>query len=125
MNANISEEELSLLAYLHEHAKAYGQHGRFGPKEIIDALKFDDTTFVKHVSYLVEHDLIGIKTMDVSTMKTGPKHRIIGVWITGTGENFMRELEAQPGIARKITVASLKELGKAERILLLPFCPPL
>ncbi len=115
MNANINDDELSILAYLHECAKAFGEHGRFEPKEIMQALKLDDPNFVKHISYLVEHDLAGIKTIDVSTMQTGQKHRIIGVWLTGKGENFMRELEAQPGIARKITVASLKELGKTGR----------
>jgi len=115
MNANINEDELSLLAYLHEHAGGYGEHCRIEPKKIMAAMNFDDPAFVKHLSYLEEHGLAGYKTMDVSTMKTGPKHRIVGVWLTGDGENFMRELEAQPGIATKITVAVIKEIGKAGR----------
>jgi hypothetical protein len=34
----------------------------------------------------------------------GRSFTVDAIWLTGDGENFMRELENQPGIAQKITV---------------------
>jgi hypothetical protein len=108
MTANINENELKLLAYLHEHARGYGKDFKVDIGEATKAAGFDLLQFGRHASYLAEHGLVGISVMDVERFS---EDDIIyeGLWLTGQGEDFMRELESQPGVPKKLTVSAISE----------------
>ena len=123
-NANISEAELTLLTYLHEHAKGYTEE--FGiPAPIAEGdLQVPAQQLGKDLSYLVAHGLAGRKVVTNpgfqrlvhdNTGQLVPLKFIM--WISGDGENFMRELEAQPGVARRLTTTVLKSAIGAFRLL--------
>jgi hypothetical protein len=106
MKANINEDELKLLAYLHEHAEGFGESFQINTKAAAETLGFDDQSFRKHWSYLEEHGLVG--TSRIRERSTGVVV-IATRYLTGLGEDYMRELENQPGIAKKITVKVVTE----------------
>jgi hypothetical protein len=108
---NISKEEFNVLAYLHEHAEGYTDLFRVEPQIVAKALGVDMKTFNKDLSYLAAHGLIGVRTQEPDWEKAS----IAGLWLTGDGENFMRELENQPGIARKITMGTVNAIYDAGR----------
>ncbi len=111
MNANINEDELKLLAYLHERAEGYDENFRFEPEPVGSELSIDDRELRKIASYLVSHGLVG---MEASRFDNGDV-LLHGLWLTGAGEDYVRELEAQPSVSKKITVAVVKEMGNALR----------
>lgn len=102
MGNNISKDELAILAYLHEHAEGYTQEFQMTPGEVAQAMRIDLPKFQKDASYLAAHGLVGMQAMDASSDE-GRLFLFVGIWLTGDGENFMRELENQPGIAQRIT----------------------
>lgn len=99
---NISKDELRLLAHLHEHAVGYGEGFNFDSRVLLQALEMDESGFTKTVTYLSAFELVGAR---ISRAGDGAATQslIRWVWLTGHGENFMRELENQPGIGTKIT----------------------
>jgi len=117
MPAKINEDELQILAWLHEHATGYGQRHQFLLSDVGQGVGIDKDLLPKPLSYLEEHGLVGVHAIDVST-QVGDEYVLEGVWLTGIGEDYMRELEAQPGIARKLTVGAVRELwGMGKGIL--------
>jgi hypothetical protein len=109
MKANINEDELKLLAYLHEHAEGYTEEFQLTPGEVAEEMQIEFKKFAKDASYLASFGLIGMNTIDNSSLD-GRSYGFMGMWLTGHGENYMRELEQQPGIARKLTVGAVSEL---------------
>jgi hypothetical protein len=108
MKANINQDEMKLLAYLHEHATGYIEECALDPAKIKEALGIDDAELGKDMSYLKGHGLVGVRIITFRNAK-GSVSEMQGMWLTSTGEDYMRELENQPGIGKKITVAAVKQ----------------
>ena len=108
MVANIREDEFLLLAYMHEYATGYTSEFSLDPETVIKALAVSREQFLKNLSYLVAHDLAGMNTLDASTFGDPNAFLLQGFWLTGRGENYLRELENQPGLPQKITVKVIK-----------------
>lgn len=115
MTANINEDELKLLTHLHEHATGYGEHAQFLVESLLAVMNMEKEKFRKDISYLKEHGLVGVHAVPFKSQRP-VYYEITTVWITGLGEDYMRALEKEPGIARRLTVSVLSELwatGKA------------
>src|SRR5271156_2218541 len=108
MKANISDDELKLLAFLHENARGYTSDFPFDPDNVCSVLKIEGPQLAKDGSYLASHGLIGI---DIVTDRDGIES-VSQLWLAGQGEDYMRELENQPGVPRKVTVKVVIEMGK-------------
>jgi hypothetical protein len=108
MNANINEDELRVLAFLHETVAGYDENFELDPKAVGKSLALDEQQLAKTASYLASHGLVGMATADTSTFN-GHAFLFTALWLTGKGEDYMRELEAQPGIGKRITVALVRE----------------
>lgn len=63
---------------------------------------------VKNLSYLVAHHLAGWNPLDTTTYEAR-SFLIERFWLTGLGEDYMRDLENQPGMAKRITTKVVKE----------------
>lgn len=116
MNANISTDELKLLAYLHENANGYTEHFRFEPQDVCAALGINDEQVKKDTSYLVSHGLAGMQVVDFGTRGSPHAFELNSIWLTGDGENYMRAVEAEvekekPGMFKKIGVKAV-EVGE-------------
>jgi hypothetical protein len=116
MKANINEAELSLLAYLHEHARGFNEHYLSVTKIIQTDLELSDAQLHFQSSYLAAHGLVGVNATFVGSL--GDQHPVIrGLWITGLGEDYMRELEAAPGVGKKLGAGMVREMGAALRTI--------
>ena len=110
---NIQKGELELLAYLHEHVEGYGEHDRLRAEEVIKAMGVTAADFRKAATFLREFGLVGIvEKPHRSTSSQGVM--MGGIWLTGQGENFMRQLEAD--LAGKLATAPDAEPGTATKI---------
>lgn len=103
MNTHISKDEFTLLAWLHENAEGYSDEFSYTEDELANHLGWERLTLRKAISYLDGLELLGAES--ISTY--GNPIRFVRVWLTADGENFMRELEAQPGIAKTITTKTV------------------
>src|ERR1035437_2075486 len=105
VNSNISEEELKLLAYLHENAMGYDQRFQLAPKKIMQDLGINYSQLRKDSSYLASHGLIGVVTHDTSGFgdPVGGSFILSGLFLQVNGEDYMRELEKAPGVSKKVT----------------------
>lgn len=108
----IGQEELLLLTFMHENALGYGPQFKMDPAKIMGGLNMEYAEFLRYVSYLAEHRLAGLNTIDRSGRGDGVEgsFRLTTVFLTGFGEDYMRALEAEPTVARRVTVAVVKEL---------------
>jgi hypothetical protein len=114
MTANINEDELKLLTYLHEHVNGYGSNHGIGIKMVAQELERSVQHVRKDASYLGEHGLGGIHHRDAPKQIFTIDPEV--VYLSGIGEDYMRKLEDSPSVARKLTVSVLSELwttGKA------------
>src|SRR4051812_5003639 len=103
MDFHIRESEQRLLAYLHENAVGYGPAGELNPKQVMRDLRLPEPELKKQASYLAGLGLLDVRAISQTTF--GPStHNMVGIYLTSEGENFMRELEEQPGIPARITV---------------------
>ena len=119
MNFHISEIELKLLAYLHEKVDGYGYEFRLEPVNIMQGLSISSAEMAKAGSYLDQHKLVGFKvatSFDSSGELVG--FTGLSIHLTGLGEDYMRALEQQPGIMRKITVGAVAELWNSGKSVL-------
>jgi hypothetical protein len=112
MTANINEDELRLLAYLHEHAEGYDGNFAFEPENVASALNFEMPAMKKNSSYLAAHGLVGMSAADTTTM-TARGFIFVTVWLTGLGEDYMRALEKEPSVGRKLTVGAVSQMWDA------------
>lgn len=111
MQARITEDELRLLVWLHENAKGFNDGSGFDPDEVSQALEVDDSTLYKLASYLSGHGLVGLKLANMTHFGSrGQESSIIFLWLTSLGEDYVRNIEAEPGIARRLTVSTLAEV---------------
>ena len=70
------------------------------------ALGLDEPVFRRQVSYLGQFGLVGVEAERIDTYRESSSI-IMGVYLTGVGENFMRELERAPGVGRKLTAGAV------------------
>lgn len=121
---NISREEFAVLTFLHEHAQAYDPSGSVDVTNVakVTALALKDV--VKAISFLASLGLVGLATPSRLTFATEGQ---CFVYLTGDGEQMMREVEsrladeidkaaAEPGPAHKITTkigGVVYDVGKA------------
>jgi hypothetical protein len=113
MTAHISESELKLLVYLHENVGGYGKNHHVPPPQICRDLGIDLAVLTKDGSYLEEHGLAGIEVVShKNPLGLIDKLSVDAVYLTGLGEDYVRALENQPSIGRKLSVKVLGELGK-------------
>ena len=117
MEANkITPDELRLLAYLHERAPGYGAEFTFDGGRVATDLGVNPDDMLRHVSYLREFGLAGANLLSRPSMRgdgSVGSVRLQGIWLTGLGENYMRDLEARPGIATRLTVDAVGRLTNA------------
>jgi hypothetical protein len=117
MGANISEDELKLLAYLHENAGGYTDMFTFEPEDLTTALGIGIEQLKKDVSFLAGFGLAGMQTSDTTAYGSrGTTFILVGVWLTSIGESYMRELEERlnkqeekPGAVKKVTLKVVQE----------------
>jgi hypothetical protein len=93
MTINISKSEMRLLGYLHENAKGYDERFMFTPASVSKALGITMDQLQKDSSFLSQHNLAVVKSLDMSTFN-GINHQMVGLWLTGYGENLMRTVES-------------------------------
>ena len=105
MNANIRTDELRLLAYLHEHATGYGSTHAMKARAVFQSLGIEESQFRKDASFLEQFGLVGLGFPPMVTLESNGKQSLI--YLTGDGENLMREVEAQ---------VEVKEPGRFKRI---------
>lgn len=117
MNSNINEAELKLLAYLHEQARGYTEDFMLRTAEIIPAIGIGEDQLKKDLSYLKAHGLAGMKVVNTTAINSKQtSFLLVGLWLTGEGEDYMRELEnrladaeKEAGAPRKITLVVVQE----------------
>ena len=115
MDIKINEDELKLLAYLHEHATGFTQESEVEPGKITAALGIELEQFNKDASFLASFGFVGKNATNVTSYQGPTEILWNGIWLTAAGENYMRHLEAAPGVMQKITVAvvgGLWQFGK-------------
>jgi hypothetical protein len=96
MTVRISKLELRLLGFLHEHARGYDGRYQFRPIDIRNALETDQGQLERDTSFLAQHRLAGVRTLNQTTFATAQTgaFKLVGLWLTGEGKNLMRKLEA-------------------------------
>lgn len=110
MKSNINEQELTLLTYLHEQAQGFGKEFQQPADAIMAALNLTADQLRKAGSYLQEHGLAGVVVTPVVTFDQEGQVEVESLWLTGLGEDYLRELEAAPGVGSKLTVAAISEM---------------
>jgi hypothetical protein len=106
----INEDELKVLAYLHEHAKGWGEDFPVSKNQMMAALGWEREQFRKHWSFLAGHGLVGSRTSEVQVPIGFRKIPQTLYWMTVDGEKYMRAIESRPGIGKKLTVTVVSEL---------------
>ena len=111
MSSHLGETQLALLAYLREHSGGYAQRIGLDPKPVAKGLRIDHGELVMEASALVRHGLVGVRGFrpDAGHPASEP---VPAIWLTGRGEDYLRRLEADPGVRRRVTVTSVKEMGR-------------
>jgi hypothetical protein len=121
MKMHINEDELKLLAHLHEKAGGCGASFAIPANRVATALEVNGQGLRSISSYLAEHQLVGFADLpdQYFTFPNRTPRTILGLYLTGNGENYMRALEAEPRVGKKVTLGILKELGTSGKSVLL------
>lgn len=118
--AYINEDEIEALLAVRDAVKGFGPSFRVKRDELLVSLGGEDDALKQHLSYLVQHGLIGTNEESIPfKIKTRHKgiesERTLGrtppfstVYLTGTGIDFIRAMEAQPNVPKRLTVATAK-----------------
>jgi len=118
---NIDKGELRLLGYLHANASGYGPGYNFGSKAVMEALNIDDLKFDRQATFLESFNLIGIESVVAEPSTPDEPSRIImSIYLTGHGEDYMRAIEKEPSVGRKLTdriISELWDAGKGPTVL--------
>jgi hypothetical protein len=99
MWTDISQEELTLLTYLHEHSGLRG--GRIGldPKAIKRELRISAARLAMDSASLAAHGFAGVRHV-----RTGPDERpsstCSAIWVTIKGEDYLTRSRRRPGASR-------------------------
>lgn len=113
MEAKITAEELTVLAWFHENAVGYGPKFAEFHETLESGTDIKHPALMRAVTYLDGWGLVGCVVADRGYSGERPECMLTSVWFTSAGENYMRILDAQPGIAKRVTVAVLRSAGDA------------
>jgi len=94
MKIQISRNEMRILGHLHEHAQGFDDRFRFKPEDVATAIGISDEQLRRDTSFLSEHGLVQLKLVNLSN-NDFIDHRLVGLNLTGDGENLIRNLEAE------------------------------
>src|SRR5689334_20039656 len=87
MEAMLKEEELRLLAYLHENATGYTRLQYFRPHLVREAIESDDDQMTKMLTYLD-----GFGFVEIDSWIGG--EQVVFFHLTSVGEAYIRKVEA-------------------------------
>lgn len=110
MRNGMNETELRLLAHLHERSAGSGQRVSLDPKAIAGKLRLKLDEVAACAAALAAHGLAGLRGFR-PVADESPPTGISAVWLTGKGEDYLRQVEADVGVGRRITVALVEEMG--------------
>src|SRR4051794_23549939 len=101
MTLHLGETQLTLLAYLREHSGGYAQRIGLDPKPITQRLHIEHGELVKDSSALVRHGFVGVRGFRPEAGDSA-SHTVPAIWLTGRGEDYLRRLEADPRVRRRV-----------------------
>src|SRR5882724_6094421 len=104
MEAMLNEEELRLLAYLHENATGYTKLQYFRPHLVREAIGSDDDQMKKMLTYLD-----GFGFVEIDSWVAG--EQVVFFHLTSIGEAYIRKVEA--ALVENGTLERGKKLGIA------------
>jgi hypothetical protein len=99
MSASISQSELALLKYLHEHSGQSGERIWLDPKPIIQSLHITMTQLAENSASLGAHGFAGVRDFRPDANNV-PSSKCSAIWITRKGEDYLRALQSGPFSAR-------------------------
>src|SRR3954471_14919350 len=105
MSTHIGDTELRLLASLHERSDGSGQRIGLDPRAVVKSLRLGAAQFASGSSALAGYDLAGVRRFRSDSrdhhVAVGP---FAAIWLTGRGEDYLRRLEADPRVGRRVTL---------------------
>ena len=94
MWTDISQAQLALLRYLHEHAGARGSRIGLDPKPIRRELGLSESRLAEDSASLAALGLAGVRHA-----RTGPEERpssvCSAIWVTSKGEDYLKRLRLE------------------------------
>ncbi len=103
MNPTLSRSECALLQYLHDHSAGWGERTALDPKYVIRGLRIGKPGFEADVASLTALGFAGARRVQADLERTAPAVAMVAapsaVWITGKGEDFLRERLAERRLA--------------------------
>ncbi len=114
MDILLNEDNIYLLAYMHENAKAFDDHHPFCTETVIGEIGWSKRQYENAASYLAGFGLVA-----ESRLRGG---NWVNYFFTSQGENFMRHVDQalEQSLAdkgKRLTAGALKEGGKVLRDL--------
>ena len=101
-----AEDDMLVLAYLHEHAKGFGDKCIFSAEHVARDLFLSPEAMSKSVSYLTDLRFVGAR---LSHRRRDGVLVYREMFLTGMGENLVREVEEHNGVMRRMTVSAVRE----------------
>jgi hypothetical protein len=89
MSENISQTELSLLVYLHEHSGGAGERIGLDPKPIRRSLRLSMNQFIADAASLTARGFAGVRDLRPDANDV-PSSKCSAIWLTGKGEDYLR-----------------------------------
>lgn len=118
MEAKINDDELRLLVWLHENARGFGQGMGFYWPSVVQRIEIEESSLRHAATYLQGHGLVGMSVQDMSAFgDDAPEVHIGELWLTSFGENYIRNIEAAPGVAQKLTLSALAKIGGGVKVV--------
>jgi hypothetical protein len=116
-SSGIDKAELKLLAYLHISVSGFGRLFPVAPDSVAKDLKYDPISFSRAVSYLREHDLLGVD-VTIATSPGNPLKRtsLDSIHLTRQGEDYVRALEAHSNSPGRLTPEIVDKLWNESRV---------
>lgn len=106
METRITDDEAAQLAYLHENAAGFAPRYCYTVDHLARETGLDEARVVRAVTYLEQWGLVGFNSDWAADADV-----IGGVYLTGLGEAYMREVESR--LQEQGTIARGKRFGLA------------
>jgi hypothetical protein len=94
MVASLSQTELTLLQYLHEHSGGSGERIWLDPKPIARRLRISVTQFAADSASLAALGFAGVRDFRADANDV-PSAKRSAIWLTGKGEDYLRLAQYQ------------------------------
>ena len=95
MPVNVSQPELTLLQYLHEHAGVSGGRIGLNPRAVMRALRINMTRLTEDAASLAAHGLAGVRFARRGADDL-PSSTCSAIWVTEKGEAYLKQLQSRP-----------------------------